>query len=252
VAPDLTPYIQAAFHGRNTGPATIQRMLTSLETQLQTGPLAQLQAGTIDMATFATNVNNLVVSYQSNVSLQLSPSFPTITSILTLQGTKVESLVAAVEAQSTAGLITSPEFNTQAASAISSLTSGPLRPLNTPNSGFVQATKVFQGQLNALTPTLAPGANPALTPQQLQTVVDAEAKGYGDAMAASLVGHPTTDQIVNNALTNLTNSVANIAAGTTTSPTVLYLQALNAFDQAILDVTGLFGPLGLHGGHRNG
>src|SRR6516162_2510175 len=71
VAPDLTPYIQAAFHGRNTGPATIQRMLTSLETQLQTGPLADLQAGTIDKAMFATNVNNLVVSYQSNVSLQL-------------------------------------------------------------------------------------------------------------------------------------------------------------------------------------
>src|SRR4051794_23271321 len=34
VAPDLTPYIHAAFRGANTGPATIQTMLNALETQL--------------------------------------------------------------------------------------------------------------------------------------------------------------------------------------------------------------------------
>src|SRR5262249_44400409 len=128
-----------------------------------------------------------------------------------------------------------------------SLTGGPLLALNTPNSGFVQATQQFEAALTVLTPTLAPGANPALTTQQLKTVVDAEATAYQTAMNASLVTHPTATLAVNTAVTNLENSVANIAAGTsTTDPAILYTQAITVFDQALLDVTGFFGPLGAH------
>lgn len=246
VAPDLTPYIRAALHGANTGAATIQRMLTSLEDQLNAGPLAALTAGTIDKPTFATNVNNLVVSYQANVNLQLSPRFPNITQILNAEGTKVESLVAAYETQSTLGLITDAAFKTDVTNAIASLTGGPLLPLHTPNAGYAQATRLFENQLNSLTPTLAAGAKPALTVQQLQVVVDADAKAYADSMAASLVTHPNVLAIVDTAVMNLTNSVANITAGTATDPTILYTQAINAFDQALLDTTGLFGPFGRH------
>ena len=141
VAPDLSPYVAAALHGRNTGPATINRMLTSLSDQLNSGPLAALTAGTDTPTTFTTDVNNLVVGYQASVAQQLSPRFPNITNILTLEGSKVSALVAADAAQLGAGLIDEATFNTQAAQAIGSLTGGPLQPLNTSNAGYAAATK---------------------------------------------------------------------------------------------------------------
>jgi len=95
-------------------------------------------------------------------------------------------------------------------------------------------------------PTLGVGASPSLTIQQVQTVVDAEATAYSDTLAASLVTHPNVLSQVNSALTTLTNSVANIAVGTSTTPGTLLTSAIAAFDQAILDTTGLFGPLGTH------
>ena len=251
VAPDLSPYIVAALHGRNTGAATIQRMLSSLQGQLNSGPLAALTAGTDTQATFATDVNNLVVGYQASVAQQLSPRFPNITNILTLQGTKVESLIAADEAQLAAGLITPATFQSQASLAINSLNGSALSPLNAPNSAFAQATKQLETQLNLLPPTLATGATPFLTIQQVQTVVNAEAKAYHDALAASLVTHPNVESRVNSAVTTLTNSVANIAAGTPTSESSMLSAAIVAFDQALLDTTGLFGPLGTHHGRRN-
>jgi|GEM_PF-2661546 len=250
VAPDLTPYIRAAFHGSNTGPATIQRMLSSLESQLTSGPLADLQSGVDTPDTFATDVNDLITSYQSNVALQLSPRFPTITNILNAEGTKVSSLVAAYETQLEAGLIDDATFATDVANAIHSLTGGPLRPLNTPNAGFAKATSLFEEQLRALVPTLAPGATPSLTIQEVSTIVDAEALAYRDAMAASLVTHPRVLQQVDNAVVTLTNSVATIAAGTSSDPAGDLTQAINVFDQALLDTTGLFGPRGAHNGRR--
>lgn len=246
VAPDLGPYIASALHGRNTDSATIERMLTALEDQLNAGPLAALTAGTDTAATFPTDVNNLVVSYQASVAQQLSPRFPNITNILISEGTKVEALVAANEAQLNAGLISQATYRDQASLAIQTLTSGGLTPLNAPNSAFVQATKLFESQLNVLPPTLGVGASPSLTIQQVQTVVDAEATAYSETLTASLVTHPNVLSQVNSALTTLTNRVANIAAGTSTTPGALLTSAIAAFDQAILDTTGLFGPLGAH------
>lgn len=246
VAPDLTPYIRAALNGANTGAATIDRMLTSLEDQLTAGPLANLTAGTDTPATFSTEVNNYVVSYQASVSQQLSPRFPNITSILNLNGTKVSSIVNAYVTELNFGLITSAQFNTDAANAIKSLTGGPLEPIGTTNAGYAKATQSFIDQLNALKPAIVPGSTPHITPAQLQTVVDAGAQAYAAAMHASLVTHPYASAQVDKAVTDLTNAVANIAATNPTDPTVLYTTAVNAFDAALLDTTGFFGPQGAH------
>ena len=65
-------------------------------------------------------------------------------------------------------------------------------------------------------------------------------------MAASLVTHPNVETTVHNAVTTLTTSVANIAGSGTTTPALYLTQAIAAFDQTLLDTTGLFGPLGKH------
>ena len=146
------------------------------------------------------------------------------------------------------GFITQSTFNSQAAAAIKSLTQGPLHPLSTPNSGFIAATKTFETQLKALQPTLKTGAKPALTATQLQTVVDADATAYAAAVNASLVGHANVTVLVNNAVTALARSVANIALTNPADASKLYADSIIALDQALLDTTGLFGPKGKHGG----
>jgi hypothetical protein len=242
--PDLTPFIQAANKGVNAGPATIQKMGSELQTQLTAGPLADLKAGTIDATTFQSNVASLVSSFQANVATQLSPRFPNITKILTLQGTKVESLLEALGTQNSVGLITSVQLTTQAADAINSLTGGPLLPLDTTLQGYVTATQAFENQINSLVPTLASNATTPLTLAQVQQVVAADSNAYADAMAASLYLHPKIDRTVNSAVATLTTTVSNFTTSDTTSPAVELTNAVKAFDTTILDTTGLFGPLG--------
>lgn len=247
VAPDLTQYVRATHGGaRNTSQAIIQIMTSSLENQLNSGPLAALQAGTDTQATFITDVGNLISTYQSNVVLQLSPRFPSVSQVLLAEGTKVGTLIAAAQAQQAAGLITPAQFQIEAADAISSLTAGPLPARHATNAGFAQATQIFEAQLSALTPTLITGATPHLTVTQLQTVVAAESRAYVAALTPSLVGHDDVARQVSNAVTALNNSVANIAATNPADAPVLYSQAVAAFDQALLDTTGLFGPFGAH------
>src|SRR5262245_38883354 len=65
-APSLTGLIAQAWQGKDTSRATIGVMLKALQTQLASGPLADLQAGTVDGDGFVSEVQELVGSYAQN------------------------------------------------------------------------------------------------------------------------------------------------------------------------------------------
>jgi hypothetical protein len=243
-APDLSPFITAALNGVNTGPATIQKMVTALQSQLTSGPLASLEAGTSTQAVFASDVSSLVTSFQANVDQQLSPRFPNIDKILKLDATYVDSLITTLDLKATDGLIDAATLNTQAANAINSLTGGPLLTLSTPFSGFVQATRSFETDLNSLVPTLDSTSTTPLTLAQVQAEVAADANAYSSGMAVALYLKPSVDAQVNTAVTTLDTSVAAITADTSSSEQAALTAAITAFDVAVLDTTGIFGPQG--------
>ena len=66
-APSLSALIAEARAGQNTAQAGIDRMLTALESQLTSGPLADLTAGSVDGNGFISEVGSLVSSYSSSV-----------------------------------------------------------------------------------------------------------------------------------------------------------------------------------------
>jgi hypothetical protein len=106
--PDLSGLIQRAFDGENTSVQTIDTMVQTLQTQLANGPLADLNAGTINATDFATEVESLVSSYEDSVDSQLSPAFPNISTILKDQGTKIEAQLFVIGTELSANLITWP------------------------------------------------------------------------------------------------------------------------------------------------
>src|SRR6516165_110738 len=73
--PSLSGLIAQAFEGKNTSRAAIKTMLTALQTQLTSGPLADLNSGTVDGDGFITESQILIASYNQNVDQQLLPHF---------------------------------------------------------------------------------------------------------------------------------------------------------------------------------
>jgi hypothetical protein len=232
-----------ANRGVNTAPATIDTMTGALQSELTSGPLANLNSGTDTRAQFLTDVGTLLTDFNANVDSQLLPRFPNVDAIIKLQGAAVQSELAALDAQETSGLISSSEFATGAGTAINTLTSGPLFPLNTPVSGFASATQTLIDQLNTLPPTLATGATPSLSVAQVKTVATADADAYEAAAVASLYGNPWVEGQVKQAVSTFETSVSNLSTTSSTAQTELS-SAISALDSALLDSTGLFGPLG--------
>jgi hypothetical protein len=243
--PDLSGLIRQADRGANTAPAAIDRMVQALESQLTTGPLADLNAGTVDGSGFVQEVSSLVTSYKANADQQLSPQFPNVDNLIKLQGTRILADVTALNQQSTAGLLTTAQLRTSAATAISDLTGGALKPLGTPFTAYATRTQTFESGLNTLAQGLATGAATPLTIAQVNTTVNAEAEAYRADLAGSLYVHPNVEQIVNTAVTTLENSVSSAAQSGGTTAQAQVQAAITAFDAAMLDTTGLFGPQGL-------
>ena len=130
--PSLTNLIQLASEGNNTAPAAIQLMKQALETQLTSGPLADLTSGAVDGNGFVQEVQSLETSYEQNLDQQLSPAFPNIDQILKLAGQAVVADVVSLNQQSSVGLISSSTLASEATTAINSLTPGPITSLGTP------------------------------------------------------------------------------------------------------------------------
>lgn len=242
--PDLSGFIQRAQNGANTSMPTINTMVQALQTQLTSGPLAALNAGTITPTDFATEVESLVSSYQSNVDTQLSPAFPHIDTILKDQGTMIEAQLFVIGTELSSGLITSSVALGATSTAIDGLTSGPLHPLHTTRAEYVTATQFFESQLKTVAAALAPGASPSITTAQALTIGQALAGAYGDSMQASLFRHPQVNAALNNAINNLITAAST--AGQNGGNVVTDLtNAFNAFDTAVLGTDGVFGTNGL-------
>jgi hypothetical protein len=249
VPPFVLNLIAAAYHGENTAPAAIQTYESALQSQLTNGPLADLKAGAITSDVFAAEVAGFVSTYQAAADLQFLPRFPNVDNIIKMQGTKVGSLVDALLAQETAGLIDDATFQTMAEAVIKGLTGGPLYALHTPVSSYVTATRMLENSLTTLSSSLAPDATNPLTVDQVQTVATAEITSYQNAVAASLSSsHPFIYQQVASAVTALQSAIDNLA--TATDPQTALNDAITAFDNAVYDTTGIFGPFGPLGALR--
>ena len=243
--PDLKPLIALAHEGENTAAATINKMISSLQSQLLSGPLADLNASTVDGNGFVAEVQSLAASYEANADTQLSPAFPNVDQLIKLQGQRIVADVISLNQQSTVGLITSAQLATEAEAAINALTGGPLYALETPTSAYVTTTQDFEANLGTLTATLSTGTTPSLTIQQVSTTLTAEAEAYrNDLHSALQVTHPNISSQVDEAVDTLESTVSTIAQSGTADAQAQVTNAINVFDTAIFDTTGLFGPSG--------
>jgi hypothetical protein len=244
--PSLTNLIQLASEGNNTAPAAIQLMKQALETQLTSGPLADLTSGAVDGKGFVQEVQNLETSYEQNLDQQLSSAFPNIDQILKLAGQAVVADVVSLNQQSSVGLISSSTLATDASTAINSLTHGPIHSLGTPLSGYSSATQSFESDLNTLAQSLSSSATTPLTSAQVSTTVLAEAEAYRATLHAGLQAtHPFVSNMVDSAVNALEMTANSVASDTTSTAQTQLNSAISAFDTALLDTTGLFGPQGM-------
>jgi len=244
--PSLNDLIALAQEGEDTAPAAINRMLSALETQLTSGPLADLTAGTVNGNGFVTEVQSLVSSYATNVNQQLLPEFPNVDTLLNLQGQRIVADETSLNQQNTVGLLSDSDFNTQAQTAINSLTAGPLFSLHTPLSGYATATQSFESELTTLAQSLGSSATTPLTPADVSTTMLAETLAYQtDIHAALQVTHPNISNTVDMAVASLQSAANSIASLSSSDAQTALNNAITAFDNAIDDTTGVFGPQGV-------
>jgi len=244
--PSLNDLIILARQGQDTAPAAINRVLQSLESQLTSGPLADLTAGTVDGNGFVTEVQSLEASYAQYVDQQLSPAFPNVDTLLKLQGERIVADMTSLNQQNSVGLISDSQAVTDAQAAIKSLTGGPLFSLGTPLSGYVTATQNFESELNTLAQSLSSSATTPLAPADVSATMLAETAAYQtDIHAALQVTHPNISNTVDLAVYSLGNTALSIASETSSDAQSSVTSAISAFDTAILDTTGVFGPKGV-------
>ena len=215
-APDVSTLASAAQAGQNTAPATIKVMLNALQTQLTSGPVADLQAGTVDNAGFATEVTALLASFDTGVDTALLPTYPNVDAIIKLSGTKVGADLTNVGQQLTVGLIDSTTAATNVQTAINGLTSGPLKPLGTSVAALKSTTATLETNLNTLAQTLGTGATTPLTSAQVAATTNTEVEAYAADLNASLYGRTPITNAVASSVSTLETQAAAIAGGTST------------------------------------
>jgi hypothetical protein len=241
----LNYLIAQAYQGKDTAPAAIRLFESSLQSQLKSGPLAGLQAGTLSSDAFGAAVAGLVKTYQATADQELLPRFPNVDNIIKLQGTKVESEIKALVILFDSGAISSSKvLANDAATAINGLTHGPLYALYTPLSGFVTTTKTLESSLNTLASSLAGAATEPELVSLAQTIGAAEVQAYSDAISASLaVTHPFVNGQIQAAVTTLDTAIKNLS--TAADPQTALTDAIAVFNNAAYDTNGVFGPAGL-------
>ena len=224
--------------------AAINTMLNALQSQLTSGPLADLNSGAVDGNGFVTEAQSLVASYNQNVNQQLLPHFVNIDELLKLQGQAVVANLVSLNQQETVGLITSSTLSTEAQTAINTLTAGPIFSLGTPVSAYVTVTQAFETQLHALSTSLG-STSSSLSISDAEITAIADAQAYRAEMFVGLqVTHPNISNSVDQAVDNLEAAVSGLDQTSSTTAVTQLNAAITAFDTAILDTNGLFGPQG--------
>jgi hypothetical protein len=244
--PSLNDLIQLARQGHDTAPAAINRMLQALQSQLISGPLGDFSSGAVDGNGFVVEVQNLEASYEQNVDQQLSPEFPNVDELLKLQGQRMVSDAIALNQLNTVGLISDTDLGTDAQTAFTTLTAGPIFSLGTPISAYISATNTFESNLNTLVQSLSSSATTPLTPAEVSATVLAEASAYQTNLHTGLqVTHPNISSMVDTAVINLGTAASGIASDSSSDAQTALTNAIATFDAAILGTTGLFGSQGI-------
>jgi hypothetical protein len=254
--PSLSDLIQLALrshHPLNTAPAAINRMVSALEEQLESGPLADFQSGKVTGPEFLTEVKSLETSYEENAADQLLPRFPNVDRLIDLQGQRIVADITSLNQQNVVQLIQTSTFKTDAAAVIESLTGGPIFALHTPASAFVTTTQNFETNLNTIVASLSATAVPKLTLAQVNTTIQTAATAYlADMNAGLLLPHPNIAAQVQSAVNTLQASSTRIAQQAPTNAQSQLQDAITTFDNALLDLNGLFGPEGpIFGRHKH-
>ena len=244
--PSLSDLIALARAGQNTAPAGINRMVQALETQLTSGPLADLSSGAVDGNGFVTEVQSLESSFEQNVDQQLNPEFRNVDQLIKLQGQRIVAGVISLNQQNTVGLLSTANAAIDVPALIKSLTSGPIFALNTPLRAFVTITTDFETQLSTIAQSLSSSASPSLTSLQAAATVSAESNAYlADVYAGLKLPHPNVSNAVAQEVIKLQVAASNLAQGSSSTPQADLESAITAFDTAVLDKSGIFGPSGV-------
>jgi len=259
VAPSLTSLINQAEKGKNTTPAQIKLMVGALQSQLKTGPLADYNSGAVNGNGFITESQSLEASFEANVETQLGTKFPNNQELIVLQGQRVVANLISENQQATVGLIPTSSLSGQFLTTINSLTAGPILAIGTKTSAITGVTQTLETQLATLEKDLASGA---LTLAKVDTTLTAETEAYRTDIHAGI--QMTQLRISGQADTdiNALELTANNLSQTNPSNAGSQLSsAITAFDNQVLDKTGLFAPKGalsksrpakLHTGQTNG
>jgi hypothetical protein len=246
--PSLTDLIQQARSGKDTAPAAFSRMEQALQTQLTSGPLADLNAGTVAGNGFVAEVQGLEASYEQDVDQQISTEFPNVDAIMKLQGQRVVADVIALNQGATVGLISNTTLASDARTAIDALTGGSINALDTTLGGYTSTTQTFESSLNAVAQALGSSASPSpsLTPAQASATALAETQAYQANIHAGLqVLHPNVSSSVDAAVSALETAESGIAQDTAATAQSALNTALAAFDAAIVGSGGVFDPAGV-------
>jgi hypothetical protein len=241
--PPLQHLIIQAREGIDTAPAAINVVVTALASQLLSGPLADLQSGTVDGNGFVTEVQSMEASYDTAIHQALIPEFPNVYTLLVLQGQRIVANESALNQQHTVGLLSDSDFPTEAAIAINALTNGPLFSLHTPLTGYAVATQGFEASLSNIADGLT--ASAPLTPAKASLTMLADTVAYqADIHAALQVTHPGVSNTVDMAVASLLTTADAVATESASDAAMLINTAISAFNAAILDTTGVFGSKG--------
>ncbi len=245
VGPSLTNLFAEAKQGKNTAPAVITKMVTALQSQLISGPLADLNSGAVNSNGFIVEAQALEIRYEQNlVAQKIAGHFPKIEidQILRLQGQSVVASLIAENQRSEVGLIPGSNLSWTFQSTIKSLTSGPIQGIGTAKSVPASLTKAFRNQLNLLSNDLGNGS---LTLDQFNTTLGAEAEAYRGQIHAAI--QPSSLAIsgrTDNRINILESTVNTIAQAAPTNASSQAASAIKTFVGSVLDTTGIFGPRG--------
>jgi len=239
--PDLTDLLEAARRGVNVVPAVFNRMVGSLQVQIDLNAPRDTPAPQLTQT-----VNQLAASFESAARKLFSVTNPRLYRLLDLQGEEIRSAIDSEKIQLDTGLpLTTSGFNESAFLSIQELTlSRKLWPVGTPPEDLLIRSLEAKAGLDTLVvnQTRPKPPTPRLTDAQAAAVVDNEVYAFQTDMLLAATQSPLITSTVDDAVHSLVTQV-NAAVGSGHFAAQLS-KAERAFADVLVGRGGLFGPGG--------
>ena len=238
VAPSLTTLLTEARKGQNTSVAVISKLEASLQSQLESGPLADLNSGAVTNSGFVQEAQALEASFEQNPTVTKLPRTFTkidVQALVVNQARLVVASLVAENTQATVGLTETSSLNAAFTKTISNLTSGPIKAIGTSSSTILGTASEITSELKTISSDLTDGT---LTLSQAVQAAGADLEQFRAQIHAAIqVADPGFSGQVDYRINNVENA---IQSGTTSS----IPQSIKRFDNGIVGTTGLFGSKG--------